>query len=83
MEPNIFQFLGGGAFAYIVIKEVLMFLKSKPNGQANAETISVLREIKDSNYRNGDKLEAINRNLLVMLERQSNMEKQVDAIRNR
>ncbi len=80
MEQNVLQLLGGSAFAYIVIKEVLAFLKGRTNG---LESINLLREIKDTNVRNGDKLEAINRNMILMLERQTTIEKRVDEIRNR
>lgn len=100
MDSTILQFLGGGAFAYVVIKEVLSFLKNKNGGrgfipsplpplppgrgeiQMNSEIVLVLREIKESNLRNGEKLESINRNMLVMLERQMNVNKVVDEIRN-
>ncbi len=85
MEPNILQFLGGGAFTYIIFKDLILpFLtkKSTGNGDTSKETISLLREIKEVNVRSGDKLESINRNMMIMLERQSNIEKRVDEIRN-
>ncbi len=85
METNILQFLGGGAFTYIIFKDLILpFLSKKTNvnGEASKETINLLREIKEVNVKSGDKLESINRNMMIMLERQSNIEKRVDEIRN-